>query len=111
MRYILACILIALGNHVVAATYSQVGMVMRIGAIPSRNNGDFIVVEGFLSAGTCPISQGLVPAKVQDSNSGDRAYAIALAAKMAGKDVKISVDDALKNELGYCYINSLELAD
>jgi hypothetical protein len=57
-----------------------------------------VKVQNFTSADGCPVSSGLVFARIQtsDSGSGSRAYALAIAAKMAGKKVKLVVDSALK---------------
>lgn len=110
MRYVLI-LLVFISCQGLADTYSHEGYVERVGAIPERENGDFIVVGGFLEAGTCPISQGLVSAKVPDSESGSRSFAIALAAKMANKKIKLTVDDTNKNPRGYCYLYALEIKE
>lgn len=94
---------------VLADTYKSVDTIYRLGTVLTRDNADFIIINGFTSAGTCPLSSGLVVARFPSGESGARAYSLALAAKMAGKNVELAVDDTIKNSNGQCLVKSLEI--
>jgi hypothetical protein len=95
-----------------AATFSHNDAILRLAVIEYQTNADIVIVNGFESAGTCPLStEGLVIAAFRAGTSGDRSYSMALAAKMAGKKVRLSVDDSSKNEAGQCYVRYIEIKE
>ena len=94
-----------------ATSYNHTSTIHRLGSIESRSDGDYIVLNNFTTAGTCPLSIGLVVARFRTGEAGARTFSIALAAKMAGKKVRLSVNDSIKNNNGSCYVNSIEIAD
>ena len=53
-----------------SAVFSHTDYISRIGAIESRENGDFIILAGFTFAGTCPLSGGLVVARLKSTEYG-----------------------------------------
>lgn len=110
-RLTISIILALLSIKSNSAVFTHTGYISRIGAIESRENGDFIILAGFTFAGTCPLSRGLVVARLRSTEYGSRAFSIGLAAKMAGKKVAITVNDSIKNENGACFINSISLEE
>jgi len=108
-RYLFCLLFFAAG--VQAENYSHVDLINRLGSIDSRENGDFLMVQNFSDAGTCPKSGGLVIARIRSGTSGDRSFSMALAAKLSEKKVKISIDDSKRTPEGDCYLNSLEVSD
>ncbi len=91
--------------------YKGSGSIDKIGAITSRSNADFLFVSGFSSAGSCPKSTAFVIARFPNTKEGDRAYSLALAAKLANKKITIAVDDSYKNSNGDCFIQSISIED
>jgi len=71
-------------------------------------DSSFIQVEGFSAAGTCPVAAGLVILRVRGDKLGDRQTAIALAAQLAGKKVRASVDPAFAGADG-CWLRWINL--
>ncbi len=71
-------------------------------------DSNFIQVEGFSEAGTCPVYAGLVVLRVRGDKLGDRQTAIALAAQLAGKKVRVSVDPAFAGPDG-CWLRWINL--
>ena len=94
-----------------AELFTKDGTINRMGSIESRSDGDFVILNGFTSAGSCPLSAGLVVARFHSGETGARSFAVALAAKMAGKEVRLSVDDANKNANGFCYVQSMVISE
>ena len=92
--------------------YDGTGTIVKLASIPSEDDRDYITVQNFISAGNCPVSSGLVIAKIKTSPAGNRAYSLALAAKMTGKQVKLVVNDQeQKNFEGFCYVKALEIIE
>ena len=71
-------------------------------------DSNFIQVDGFSAAGTCPVADGLVILRVRGDKLGDRQTAIALAAQLAGKKVRVSVDPAFAGS-GGCWLRWINL--
>ncbi|KGJ90384.1 hypothetical protein [Colwellia psychrerythraea] len=112
MIRVISVILLSMISVFASATqYTGTGNIVRLVSIPGGDNRDYIAVYNFTSAGNCPVSSGLVIAKIQTSASGNRVYSLALAAKVSGKQVKLVVDNALKNDEGFCYVKSLEFVE
>ncbi len=111
MKHILLIIFFLFSQLSIADTYRATGTISRMGIILNRDNVDFIIINGFTSAGTCPLSSGLVVARFPNNDHGSRAYSMALAAKMSGKSIQLSVDDSVKNSEGSCFVNTLVIND
>lgn len=76
----------------------------------TREESDFIVLKDVTEAGTCPKSSGLVTARIPYGESGSRGYSLALAAKMADKEVQIAIDDTKKHaQDGGCILQSISI--
>lgn len=105
-------VLLSMSSHGLAAFFSHTDSINRIGAIESREDGDYIVLNGLVSAGSCPLSGGLVVARFRSEGySVNSTFSIALAAKMANKKVTLAVDDTKKNSNGFCFVHSVTIAD
>ena len=90
--------------------FSHTGTINRLGTVLIRDNSDYIILDGFTSAGSCPNSNGLVIVRIPATTSGIRSFSIALAAKVSGESVMLSVDDAFKHpEEGSCFLRSLQI--
>ncbi|MGH1487540.1 MAG: hypothetical protein ACRBCI_15100 [Cellvibrionaceae bacterium] len=111
MKYLLLTILLVSAQLSIAATYKSTNTIYRLGVITNRDNVDYIIINGFTSAGTCPLSLGLVVARFPNNEQGSRAYSMALAAKMSGRNIELGVDDSVKNAEGSCFVKTLELKD
>lgn len=95
-----------------AEKFNLTGKIDRIGAILTREESDFIILEGATDAGTCPKSSGFAAARFPYGESGSRAYSLALAAKMADKEVSIAIDDTIKHAVdGGCILQSISISD
>jgi len=98
-------------TNVNAAQYIKEGTIHRLGAIDSRQDADFVILNGFTEAGSCPLSGGLVVGRFHSGDNGSRSFAIALAAKMAGKSITLVVNDSDKNSNGSCYVHSVAISE
>ena len=110
MKYIvvLGCLLFTGFSY--AEKFTIEGEIYRIGAIMIREESDFIVLDRKDEVGSCPKPEGYVVARIPYGESGDRAYSIALAAKLAGKPVHIAIDDTNKHPVdGGCMLQSISL--
>jgi hypothetical protein len=97
-------------NPAHAAEYTATGTIQKIFALDSQAYGDSsILVAGLASAGTCPTNDGLISLTLRDDSGGKRQLVVALAAKLAGQQVVVRVDDSIKNARGHCYLAYLEL--
>lgn len=104
-------ILSFLTSSLYGSSYSGKGLISKLTVIPDGDNKDYILVNGFDSAGNCPNAQGLVVAKFQTTESGNRAYSLAVAAKLSGKQIRLVVNDTSKNQEGFCYVRAIELIE
>lgn len=108
MKYFLVLILMGSCLTAIAETFSHSDTIDRLGAIMTREESDFVIVKGFTSAGSCPLSNGLVAVRFSYGESGKRAYSIALAAKISGKKIRLTVDDTNKHPVdGGCFATSI----
>jgi branched-subunit amino acid ABC-type transport system permease component len=82
--------------------------VLNLGLANMSVDSNFIQVDGFSEAGTCPQYAGLVILRVRGDKLGDRQTAIALAAQLAGKKVRVSVDPAFAGPDG-CWLRWINL--
>lgn len=111
MKYFLLVVLFLPAQFAIADSYRSIGTIYRMGTILNRDNVDYMIISGFTSAGTCPLSEGLVVARFPNNDRGARAYSMALAAKMSGKNIELGVNDSVKNAEGSCFVQTLEIKD
>lgn len=100
-------LLVALPAFAIEAEGSVV-MARAHDSVPWGADSNFIQVEGFSAAGSCPVYAGLVALRVRGDKLGDRQTAIALAAQLAGKKVRVSVDPAFTGPDG-CWLRWINL--
>lgn len=110
-KIILVLLFFVMPEYTFAANYGHTGTISRIVSVPAGADRDYILVDGFQSAGSCPVTSGLVIAKFPSGEAGNRSYALAMAAKMAGKSIYLVVDDTSKNFEGMCYVVSIQVTD
>ena len=110
-KIILVLLFFVMPEYTFAANYGHTGVISRIVAVPAGADRDYILVDGFQSAGSCPVTSGLVIAKFPSGEAGNRSYALAMAAKMAGKSIHLVVNDTSKNFEGMCYVVSIQVTD
>ena len=82
-KIILVLLFLVMHEYTFAANYGHTGVISRIVSVPAGADRDYILVDGFQSAGSCPVTSGLVIAKFPSGDAGNRSYALAMAAKMA----------------------------
>ena len=63
--------------------------------------------EHTTQVGSCPLSEGKLYFEVNPQDKG--IVSILLAAKSAGKTVRVSWNDSAKNQRGYCLITAVQL--
>ncbi len=66
---------------------------------------DYVLLKGISSLGNCKTSQGLVVIRIPEADS--QAFAMALAAQMAGKRITVDIVDSRSDESGYCIMRYL----
>ncbi len=93
-------------TEIKATSYSHTDTVKKLVTIPSGQDKDYITLNNFISAGNCLNAHGYVVAKFSENH--DRVFSLAIAAKMAGKEIRLVVDDTVKNSEGFCLVKSLE---
>ncbi|MDC5855548.1 hypothetical protein [Vibrio europaeus] len=72
-----------------------------------------LYVNGFKTAGTCYVadSTSLVALLIKDNEQGKVHLSMALSAYMAGKKIRVRVDDSLKGASNVCYLEQIRLND
>jgi len=103
--------MILLSFNVIAETYKHTDTIKTLGATVFEEEYDFVVLNGFAEAGSCQKSSGLIAARFPYGESGQRAYSIALAAKMSGKKITLAVDDANKHPVHGCFVKSISISE
>ncbi len=93
-----------------AGSYSHTDTIYKLATIQTREDADYIFINNFNSAGTCPTSDGFVVARFQSNSLGDRAFSIALSAQMAGEKVRLTVNDTFKNSNDFCFVSSIYIS-
>jgi hypothetical protein len=68
----------------------------------SYSNASWIGLKGLSSADSCPVEEGYVRLKISEKST--KLYSSLLAAAMAGKKVRVRVDDSKKDDLGNCLV-------
>jgi len=104
-------ILLLVSSQVYAATFKKTNTIYQITSITKDNDRDYVLLDGFDTAGSCPLSQGLVVAKFPTTEQGSRAFSLAMAAKLSGKKVRLGLDDTYKNYEGYCFVVAIDIVE
>ncbi len=95
-----------------SATFDVSGTVSDI-YISSITNDQLAVlyITGLTTAGKCKVSKstGLVVVRILNTDQGRAMYRAALEAYMAGKEIKIRLDDGKRDSKGVCYVEELRL--
>lgn len=102
------CLLTA--SHVShAAYYEPTGTIHTIGTSDPALWGDFdyLKLDSVTSAGNCAVDNGLVLVRLPHS----KAYAAALAAQAAGRQVQVSLDDTRRDSSGYCILRWMKVLE
>ena len=96
-----------------AATFNATGKVYRLAALSGDlAYDDLLLIDGFASAGNCNVgSEGLVYLRLKDNSKGERQFSMALAARLADKQVDINVSDTNVDSSGNCYLRWIRLSD
>ncbi len=95
-----------------SAEFTHLGKVSKIYSLGSHlQYEDGVFIEGFTSAGTCFSNERGVLIRLKDDKRGDRQLSILMAAKFAGKNVEVRVNDDNKDQWGGCYMHILALVD
>jgi hypothetical protein len=70
---------------------------------------DWFALSGVTSLGSCGVSEGLVVFRILDDEKGDRFYATVLNAKRAGSNLRVHVDDSVRDAGGHCIVSYMDL--
>lgn len=110
MKYFMT-LLVFVSSVSYSADYRGAGKVEDILIRGALDAFAIIYVEGFSSAGSCPTyaSKDRVVLAVKNDEHSEAIYGMALAAYMAGKPVKIVVNDSIKDANGNCLIKDIRL--
>jgi hypothetical protein len=111
---VLSCFAFLAVQPCVATVYQQTEKVLTITSIDHvvfGDNRDSVRIVGFSAAGTCGTDNGLVAIVFRGSgDEGKKAQlSILLSAMMSDRSVTITVDDAQKNSLGFCYLRTVTI--
>lgn len=102
-------------NSAFATNYTAVGKIKSFYAIDHQLWGsdiDYVQIEGFVNAGTCKTDVYGVLIRMRGDQGGNRQYATALSAKLAGKNIRVAVDDTEeKDPFGYCFLRNISIVD
>jgi len=93
-----------------AITFSHTGQIKLLRAHVStiQANADWLAVEN-TPANNCGDSAGFVVLRLRDDSAGERQYAMALSAAVAGLDVMVTINDAHRDSGGYCFLQHIEI--
>lgn len=100
-------------NTAIAASFAHTDTVNRVSVITTRADASFMLLNGFTEAGNCPTlhTNGLVIARFKSDELSQNAFSMAMAAQIAGKKVRLTVDDEIRNANGYCVVQSIYLTE
>jgi hypothetical protein len=104
-----SCVVLMSSSSAFATVSSATGTINTLAAQDSSAIGadkDYVLVNGFTSAGTCPTSGGLM--RIRADAQGRNEMSILLSAYLAGREVTVSVDDAFKTT-GDCYLRFVKV--
>lgn len=107
---LIAAVLLA-PHAALAASFQGTGTVTTIRTHDNTSfptTSDWFSIASFANAGTCGKLSGLVVIKIPDGARGDRMLSLLVAAKLANKNVLVSVDDTIKVG-GYCVLQFMGL--
>ena len=104
---------LVLSGPVRAATFTATGDVYRISALAEElTYDDLLLIDGFSSAGVCNVAtEGMVILRIRDNPKGERQFSMAVAARLAGKQVQVQVTDSSADSRGDCYLRWIRLTD
>jgi len=85
-------------------TTSQPVLAMNVGKSP---NDGYFFLSSITSLGTCGTGSGLVMFRTKDADKN--ILSLVTAAFLSGKKIIAFVDDAIKDSLGYCYVQQVNL--
>lgn len=111
MKNILTAVIFFLSFNAVAGSYKHTDTINELGAAVFADEYDYVTLNGFTQAGSCQTSSGLIVARFPYGESGQRAFSIALSAKMSGKKIMLSVDDANKHPIHGCFVKSISISE
>lgn len=95
------------------ATYGtfsgKVEILRPLNATYYGEDSDMLGISGLKSMGNCKVdaASGLVIIRIPDSE--ERAFSVALAAQMAGKEVSVSINDERVNASGDCILSWISI--
>ncbi len=92
-----------------AAFYEFTNTVSAVGTSAPDLWGDFdyLLLNGPTSAGNCAFDAGKLLVRLPHS----KAYATALSAHAAGKQVMVSLDDTRRDSSGYCILRWIKVLE
>ncbi|WP_146171245.1 hypothetical protein [Saccharospirillum sp. MSK14-1] len=105
IRFFSLLMLLSSSPYVFSDMHYASGLVK--GVYWSQVNGGTFTIEGFGSAGTCPINDHLVAIAFPEE---DREFvrSVVLSSQIAGKPLNVRVDDTYRTEDGLCYLHVVE---
>jgi hypothetical protein len=96
-----------------ASVISTVGLISRIrvhdSAAPFETDANWLMIEGFNSAGICREHGGSILIKIMDDDRGRQQLSLAIAAMLANRSVEINIDDDYRDSEGFCYLRYIDL--
>jgi hypothetical protein len=69
---------------------------------------DWFALSNVSSLGTCGVYNGAVIFRINDDDRGWRQFALVLAARSKGTTVSVQIDDAIKDQYGYCILRFID---
>jgi hypothetical protein len=109
MKCIILIVTLLLSAPTYAAKYTLQGIVDTLRQNVGSIDGDFITLKNVKQAGSCSTVGGLILVRIL--NDADRAFSIALAAELAGKELELSVDDNHTGLGGYCVLRWINVVN
>lgn len=120
MRYLLILLFVIVSSFAYAETnrFEYTGNVLEILSSENKTNDSdhplaLAFVEDFKSAGDCYVagSNGHVTVKIRNNEQGKAQLSMILSAYMAGKKVRVRLDDTIENRdsNNYCYLQHIRL--
>lgn len=99
------CFGVSVDAYATRTEYTGTVAYMRVHDLSAEGaDKSWFTLNGFTSFGTCGLSNGGVLLKIKDDENGKRHFAMLTAAHIAGKRVRVGVDDVRKDNNGYCIL-------
>ncbi|MFZ5620408.1 MAG: hypothetical protein ACOY5W_05230 [Pseudomonadota bacterium] len=109
-NYIVFLFLMMVSANMAAATGEVTGAINTLRSHDMAVSADWLTIDGVVSAGACAATYGnRVIFYIKDDERGKRMLAVAVAAKMGGKSVRIGWDDVALNQGGACFVRYIDL--